>query len=270
MDRSQLFRHFESLAETPDAVAKLRKLVLDLAIRGDLLPQNPADPPARKLVELAKAHPQNHPKAKRTTNGTHPQPAQPFPLPNNWCWACFDELGDTAPRNDIPDKTEVGFSPMRLVTAKFGDPITFERRPWAEVRKGFTHFADGDVVLAKITPCFENGKSGIIRRAPNGFGAGTTELHVFRPIPGCVLPEYALIFLKSPHFLLNGEEHMTGSAGQKRVPWDYFARTPLPLPPLPEQRRIVAKVEELLRAEALAQFMEIGRRDNLRLAQSLE
>ena len=135
---------------------------------------------------------------------------------------------------------------MRLVNAKFGEPISFERKTWSEVRKGFTHFADGDVVVAKITPCFQNGKSGVIRGAPNGLGAGTTELHVLRPVADCVLPDYALIFVKSPHFLINGEAHMTGTAGQKRVSWDYFARTPFSLPPLAEQRRIVAKVEELL------------------------
>src|SRR5438128_7322709 len=105
-------------------------------------------------------------------------------------------------------------------------------RHGGEVRKGFTHFADGDVVVAKDNSLLSKWKVGVIRGAPNGFGAGTTELHVLRPVANSVLPEYALIFLKSPHFLVNGEAHMTGTAGQKRVPWDYFARTPFPLPPL--------------------------------------
>jgi type I restriction enzyme S subunit len=243
---SALFQNLECLADTPDAVPKLRSLILDLAIRGALVLQNPDDSPATNLVKTAKfqTNEQHQPQRASYGNASTQQPR--FALPQGWCWTCLDDLGDTAPRNEVADKTEVGFSPMRLVTAKFGDPITFDRRPWAEVRKGFTHFADGDVVLAKITPCFENGKSGVIRAAPNGFGAGTTELHVLRPKPECVLAEYVLIFLKSPHFLLNGEAHMTGSAGQKRVPWNYFARTAFPLPPLPEQHRIVAKVEELL------------------------
>lgn len=221
-------------------------MILDLAIRGVLAPQNPLDPPASNLVEQARSQTKAQRKPQRASNGNGSTQQPPFALPPGWCWTCLDDLGDTGPRNEVPDKSEVGFSPMRLVTAKFGDPITFERRPWAEVRKGFTHFADGDVVLAKITPCFENGKAGVIRAAPNGVGAGTTELHVFRPVPKCVIPEYVLTFLKSPHFLLNGEAHMTGSAGQKRVPWSYFAKTAFPLPPLPEQGRIVAKVEELL------------------------
>ena len=241
-----LLQEFDSLADTPGAIPKLRALILDLAIRGALVPQNPQDLPARKLVEFAKVRMKEQRKPHRSSNGDDSNPPPPFPPPQNWCWTRLDDLGDTSPRNDLPDKTEVGFAPMRLITARFGDPISFEPRQWAEVRKGFTHFADGDVVVAKITPCFENGKSGVIRGTPNGSGAGTTELHVFRPVPDCVIPEYVLVFLKSPHFLVNGEQHMTGSAGQKRVPWGYFARTTFPLPPLPEQRRIVAKVEELL------------------------
>ena len=167
-------------------------------------------------------------------------------LPKNWCWTCLDELGDTTPRNELSDKTIVGFSPMRLVTKKLGEPIAFERKTWGEVRKGFTPFAEGDVVLAKITPCFENGNQESFAEC-RSFGTGTTELHVFRPVKKCVLPEYVLIFFKSPQFLINGEAHMTGTAGQKRVPWDYFAKTPFPLPPLAEQQRIVAKVDELMR-----------------------
>ena len=158
---------------------------------------------------------------------------------------------------------------MRLIPIKFGEPVSFETRTWAEVRKGFTHFAEGDVVLAKITPCFQNGKSAVIRNAPGGHGAGTTELHVFRPVSGCVLPEFVLIFLKSPHFLLSGEAHMTGTAGQKRIPWDYFARTLFPLPPLAEQKRIVAKVEELLElCDELEARQTAAREHRIRLVRS--
>lgn len=245
-DCSQLLSdHFATLAETPDAVAKLRKLVLDFAIRGRLVAQNLKDEPAIKLVERAQAGlTKKREKTTEQQNGEHD--ILPFSLPKNWCWTCLEELGEISPRNDLADKTQVGFSPMRLVNAKFGVPIEFERKTWGEIRKGFTHFAEGDVVVAKITPCFENGKSGVIRGVPNGYGAGTTEFHVLHPVANCVLPEYVLAFLKSPHFLVNGEKHMTGSAGQKRVPSNYFAKTPFPLPPLAEQKRIVAKVEELL------------------------
>ena len=100
------------------------------------------------------------------------------------------------------------------------------------------------MALAKITPCFENGKSTIFRGLTGGIGAGTTELHVVRPI--IVYPDYVLIFLKCPHFIESGITKMTGTAGQKRVPTEYFACSPFPLPPLAEQHRIVAKVDELM------------------------
>ena len=114
----------------------------------------------------------------------------------------------------------------------------------AKIRKGYTHFAEGDVGLAKITPCFENGKSTVFRNLTGGIGSGTTELHIVRPL--FVDPDYVLIFFKCPHFIKTGVTKMTGTAGQKRVPMEYFAHSPFPLPPLAEQRRIVAKVNELM------------------------
>jgi len=243
MTRSQFFQHFDLLADQPDAVAKMRELVLQLAVRGQLVEQNSKDEPAQKTVERAR---QAWPEWKVRERLKAERQAPPHPLPSAWAWTCLDEIGDTNPRNEADDKLEVGFAPMKLISAGYGEPVSFEAKRWAEVKKGFTHFADGDVVLAKITPCFENGKSAVIRNANNGIGAGTTELHVFRQYSGCVLPDYVLIFLKSPRFISDGFPRMTGSAGQKRVPWDYFANTPFPLPPLAEQRRIVAKVEELM------------------------
>jgi type I restriction enzyme, S subunit len=98
--------------------------------------------------------------------------------------------------------------------------------------------------LAKITPCFENGKSAVFRNLTGGIGAGTTELHIVRPL--FVDQDYILLFVKSPHFIETGIPKMTGTAGQKRVPTEYFARSPFPLAPLAEQHRIVAKVDALM------------------------
>ncbi|MDF5203526.1 restriction endonuclease subunit S, partial [Vibrio parahaemolyticus] len=79
-----------------------------------------------------------------------------------------------------------------------------------------------------------------------GVGAGTTELHVARPLSDCINPLFVLLYLKAPIFLKVGETKMTGSAGQKRVPKDFFSENPLPFPPSNEQHRIVAKVDELM------------------------
>ena len=121
-----------------------------------------------------------------------------------------------------------------------------EAEKWGRIKKGFTHFRNGDVVVAKITPCFENGKAAVIDGLEHSIGAGTTELHVFRPIHSGILPGYIYLFLRSPYFAIEGEKNMTGTAGQKRLPTEYFATRALPLPPSTEQSRIVAKVDELM------------------------
>ncbi len=145
---------------------------------------------------------------------------------------------------------------MTLISETSIKPIGSEKRQWGEVKKAFTHFAEDDVVLAKITPCFQNGKSAVMRGLTNNLGAGTTELHVFRPILNeSVYPEYVLLYLRSPQFLSEGVEKMTGTAGQKRVPKEYFAGNPFPLPPFEEQRRIVARVDQLM---SLCDELEAG------------
>ena len=143
---------------------------------------------------------------------------------------------------------------MPLIASGYGLPIEHEVRQWGEIKKGYTHFAEGDVGLAKITPCFENGKSAVFRNLTGGLGSGTTELHIVRPL--FVNPDYILIFLKCSHFIEAGIPKMTGTAGQKRVPTEYFASSSFPLPPLAEQHRIVAKVGELM---ALCDRLEVAR-----------
>ena len=141
-----------------------------------------------------------------------------------------------------------------MISTEYGVGHEHQPRPWATIKKGYSHFAEGDVGLAKITPCFENGKSTVFRNLTGGVGSGTTELHVVRPL--FVNPDYIIVFLKCPYFIGTGVNRMTGTAGQKRVPTEYFANSPFPLPPLPEQHRIVAKVDELM---ALCDRLEAAR-----------
>lgn len=82
--------------------------------------------------------------------------------------------------------------------------------------------------MAKITPCFENSKACVFSNLVNGLGAGTTELHIVRPVAGTLDPRYVLAYLKSPQFLLVGETKMTGTAGQKRLPKDFVEANPFP------------------------------------------
>jgi type I restriction enzyme S subunit len=180
----------------------------------------------------------------------------PFAIPTNWAWARLSEIGIINPRNSIPDDLEVSFVSMDKISEKYGKSADVSNaRKWSDVKKGFTHLQDGDVIMAKITPCFENQKSAILRNMINGYGAGTTELHVFRQ-SGNICAGYVLLFLRSPYFMMYAARNMTGTAGQQRVPTEIFATYPVPIPPLVEQRRIVAKVDDLVKlCENLEQFI---------------
>ena len=167
-------------------------------------------------------------------------------LPANWIHTPIGEIVELNPRNEVADDTIVGFTPMPLLGKSFRETPTFEPRLWREVKKGYTHFIDGDVLLAKITPCFENGKAGIPLGLPNGIGAGSTEYFVCRTNSSVILSKYLLAYFKTVNFLRYGESAMTGSVGHKRVPKNYILETKIPLAPLNEQKRIADKLDRLL------------------------
>jgi len=235
-DANVFLEKFELFADTPGAVSTFRELILELAFQGKLV--------ARRSEDYDKQWEEISADIAVTEEAEYSYLR--FSIPDEWSWTSLRNVGETKPRNTVDDQTIVGFSPMARIPVSFAENPTFEEREWGEVKKGFTHFQDGDVVVAKITPCFQNGKSAVMRELPNGLGAGTTELHVVRPDDKIADAKYLLLFVKSPWFLARGIPLMTGSAGQKRVPYKYFADSPLPLPPLAEQKRIVAKVDELM------------------------
>ena len=231
-------------------IKKLRELILELAVRGKLVPQDPSDEPASlllaKIVEekaqlVADKKLKKQKKIPEITNEEYP-----FELPKGWEWSQLGAICEIGPRNQLEDELDVGFVPMPLISTSYKGTHGLETRKWSEIKKGYTHFADGDIGLAKITPCFENSKAAVFSNLTNGYGAGTTELHIARPIKNTIDPLFILLFLKAPIFLEVGKSKMTGSARQKRVPSEYFSGRAFPLAPLAEQRRIVAKVDELM------------------------
>ena len=240
MKLETFFDKFEMFADAPKAVAKMRELVLELAVKGALSERHASDQVYAGWREFVT-------KLDEGCRDADTDLEPPFEIPTAWRWTCLDDLGTTRVRNDVEDSARVSFVPMALISSTYGVAAQSEERTWSEIKKGFTHFADGDVVMAKITPCFENAKSAVMRNLVNGVGAGTTELHVFRRGTDLVLPEFVLLYVKTRGFITRGEPRMTGSAGQKRVPREYFATSPFPLPPLAEQKRIVAKVDELMK-----------------------
>ena len=245
-----LEKHFDTAFDSPNGIKKLRELILTLAMQGKLVPQDPIDRPASELLKAIETE-----KKALVKEGKIKTP-KPLPevtpdeishnLPKSWEWVRLGEIGEINPRNVCNDDTEVGFVPMPLIFAGYRVPHKFEVRRWFEIKKGYTHFADGDIALAKITPCFENKKSCIFKNLPNGIGAGTTEIHIFRNTFKSIYPEYLLAYLKDPRYISLGTSKMTGSAGQKRVPTDFFTLNPFPLPPLAEQHRIVAEIDRLM------------------------
>lgn len=170
------------------------------------------------------------------------------------------EVAEINPRCDtdgVLATDAVDFFPMAVVDADKTVARASERRALQQVSKGFTSFRDGDVLLAKITPCFENGKiSQASVTTPVAFGS--TEFHVVRC--GAKLDSrYLVHFLRRQEVRSDGERKMTGSGGQRRVPKHFLESLGIPLPPIPEQRRIAAILDkaDALRAkrcEALAQL----------------
>lgn len=154
-------------------------------------------------------------------------------------------------RAKLADGDEVSFAPMEDlgIGVKFLQPL--RTRCLGEVSGSYTYFADGDILLAKITPCFENGKLGIARGLVNGIGFGSSEYIVLRPTSK-LDAEFLYYYLARPIFLEQGTRTMTGAVGHKRVTKEFVEGYPIPLPPLPEQRRIVAILDEAFKGIATA------------------
>ena len=170
-------------------------------------------------------------------------------LPEGWTLTTLRDACEInppkAPKDSLPAVTPVTFVPMPAVDADEGAITTPLTRKFSEVRKGFTSFRENDVIMAKITPCMENGKAAIARNLINGLGFGSTEFHVFRST-GATLPEFVYHYVRQESYRRSAEAEMTGSVGQKRVPQAFLETTELPLPPMPEQVRIVKSLTELL------------------------
>jgi len=155
---------------------------------------------------------------------------------------------------DLDPDTLCSFVPMEYVDDYFGIITEAATRHVKQVEKGYTYFHNWDVLFAKITPCMENGKCAIARNLVNGVGFGSTEFHVVRPKHN-VMPEWIFYFLRQHSTRQEAARHMTGTAGQQRVPTRFLQEVMIPLPPLPDQKRIatiLAKADRLRRLRRTA------------------
>jgi len=141
------------------------------------------------------------------------------------------------------EQDPVAFVPMAELDSVAATTSGGDTRPFSEVSKGYTIFSDRDLLVAKITPCFENNKIGQAR-LNHPVGVGSSEFHVVRPNPELVDERYLLHFLRQDRVRVEGERRMTGSGGQRRVPPAFLKELKLPLPPLDDQRRIAAILDQ--------------------------
>lgn len=244
----------------------IRKSILQEAIQGKLVPQIEEEGNARELLEQIKTEKQKlvkEGKLKKSALATSVifrgddnkyyelvgkkcediSDNIPFCIPRTWQWVRISDVFLLNPKNEADDEDFAAFIPMEKIDAGYKSSYSFDIVKWRNIKKGFTHFANGDVAFAKITPCFQNRKSAIFDNLPNGIGAGTTELKVLRPYKNTIDRWYLLYFLESPYFI--DEATFKGTANQQRIIVGYLEKKLFPLPTYKEQQRIVAQIEKL-------------------------
>lgn len=151
-------------------------------------------------------------------------------------------LNPKRPRN-IDDDLMVSFVPMPSVSED-GHIDCSDIRPYKEVKKGFTYFAENDVLFAKITPCMENGKGVVAEGLEGKIGSGSTEFHVLRPIMGKSNPYWLYIITMFKSFRVEARKVMTGTGGQLRVPVSFLNEYPISLPPIELQNEFETIVRQ--------------------------
>ena len=250
------------------AIKQAKSKILDLAIHGKLVSQDSSDEPASVLLERLREEKEAKIKAgelkrdkndsyiyKSTTDNCYYQRFAdgheediseeiPCELPESWAWCRIKDICTINPKNKLDDNLEVSFIPMTLIDAGYTNHHGQETRVWKKIKTGFTHFAENDVAIAKISPCFENKKSVILKNLKNGYGAGTTELYILRAC-SIVLPEYLFWIVKTDSFINEGVGNFSGVVGQQRLARDIVENYYIPLPPINEQKRIISKIVSL-------------------------
>lgn len=246
--------------------SRLQKSLLQEAIQGKLVPQIAEEGTAQELLEQIKQEKHRlvkegrlkksaltdsiiykgddnkyfEKKGKTVSDVTD---EIPFEIPTTWQWVRIKDIFQINPKNIAEDSCISAFIPMEKICATYGSEYSYEKVQWKTIKTGYTHFADGDVAFAKITPCFQNRKSAIFYNLPNGIGAGTTELKVLRQFGKTINRWYLLYFLESPYFI--DEATFKGTANQQRITSGYLENKLFPLPPLQEQDRIEKQIKAI-------------------------
>lgn len=245
-----VFNNFDKIVKTKEDIEDIRNLILSLAIKGKLVPQNEKDEPAGELLKKIQVEKERLIKEK-VIKKEKPLPKItekeiPFDIPKNWEWVRLRDIAYINPKNIADDNIITSFIPMKLISDGYINKHSSENKFWKEIKNGFTHFQNEDIGIAKITPCFENRKSVIFKNLKNCIGAGTTELYIIRLFLKDIENRYLLNIFKTEDFIKKGVGTYTGTAGQQRVKREFIENYLIPLPPLEEQKRIVEKIENLM------------------------
>ncbi len=257
MNAQRLLAHYERIADAPDAVGRLRRLILDLAVRGKLVPQDPRDEPAAELlkriaVEKARLVKAGEIRKEKPLPEIEPDKA-PFPIPHRWQWGRVRQVtsdrGQMVPNQSFTyiDVTAINKEAGRIEGAKAISAAEAPSRARKIVRKG-------DVLYSCVRPYLLN--IAIVEGEFSPPAIASTAFAVLNSF-SLVVPRYQWIVLRSPFFVVCVDEKMRGQAYPAINDSD-FSLLPFPLPPLAEQHRIVAKVDELM---ALCDRLEAARTD---------
>jgi len=167
-------------------------------------------------------------------------------LPQGWASCTLADIAAVNPKTVADESLIAGFVPMSHAPTSYHGELLFDEKLWGEIKKSYTNFQDGDVIFAKVTPCFENGKAAIVDDLPNSIGAGSSEFYVLRPHCSDISPKLLFALIKTHAFMQEGATNMTGAVGLRRVPKSFVEAFPIALPPAAEQKEIADRLDTLL------------------------
>ncbi len=253
MNTDQLLTHYKRIADAPDAIPRLRQFILDLAVRGKLVPQDPNDEPASELLKRIKAEKARLVKAgdlKRNKAKPSRMADAPFELPQSWKWTAVGGLflyDAGTKRKPESLNQELWLLELEDVEKDTGQLLARVKTSERESKSTKSEFSVGDILYGKLRPYLNK---VIVADEP---GYSTTEIVALRPyLPIC--SQYCALALRRPDFVVYVTRLGQGTK-MPRLRTEDAVIAPFPLPPLAEQHRIVAKVDELM---ALCDRLEVA------------
>ena len=254
MNADRLLAHYEKISDTPDAIPSLRHFILDLAVRGKLVEQDPNDEPASELLKQIVAEKARLVKAGKSKKSKSKQVDRfntLFELPKSWKWTTlsylflYDAGVKRQPKNLNQKLWLLELEDIEKDSGRLLVRITASER---ESKSTKSEFRVGDILYGKLRPYLNK---VLVADRP---GYSTTEIVALRPFLR-LCPQYCALALRRPDFV----DYVTRLGQGTKMPrlrTEDAAIAPFPLPPLAEQHRIIAKADELM---ALCEQLEAAR-----------